>query len=587
VPDEEQAFVDPYGWDGRRWRWLPVSFPSSGVARIDLQPDTFMPLAVALTRATAGATQVAAVLLPPPNTVPAAVAELPILEMRAFHLESDDGSVAGSVFPVPARPEGRYAVIDNLESNRTRYDLITNILSRPESRENHRRAIVGIARDASLAGVVLDYRGVPGDLMPLYADWLTRLNHDLDHVGADLIVTVPMPRGEADQWDPSPYTWRPLGAAVDGLRVLLPDDKPPGIADLDGMVRWALQSVERQKLQLSVTARGRDILDDPGVTEVKPIGFGEALAKILDMAEADAPRRLSPAESATVELRTVAVSGLSRDPTTSQWQFAYWDGSRRPHTVWLNDASGLKPAFDIAARYRLGRLDLDGVSAGLDPSLWQLVQTFRDEGRAELDPKAYAYQLDWQLLDDTGAVVREAVQPVDATTFQFRAPEAEGSYRLSVDLVDGNGRLVAPGSTVPVTVGPPPLPTPSPTPLVVLIAPTPENPVTMPPPSDELAIHRDPILANVTAQAVVSDVYDASVIMPDSVLRAGPSTQTAVAGDIDVGDRLDVMGRSSDARWYWVRVAATGVTGWAYADVIELRVDGGSVPEILEPTPTP
>jgi hypothetical protein len=584
VPADEQAFLDPYGWDGHRWRWLAVSFPSPDTARIELQPASFLPETIVMTRATEAATQVSAVLLPPPNTVPAAVAELPILEMEAFRLESDDGSLAGDVFPVPAHPEGRYAVVSNVEPGRIRYDLVINLLSQRTARERHRAAIVDIVRREKLAGVVLDYRAIPGDLQTVYADWLRRLKADLGPIGGTVIVTVPMPTRNSGSWDPGTYSWQALGAATDGVRVLLPNDRPLATAELDAMVRWGLQLVERQKLQLSVPVRGRDILDDPVRPEVRDIAFGDALAKILNIAQADAPGRLSPAESANIELRTVAASGLAQDPDTGMWRFGYWDANRRPHTVWLNDAEGLKPAFDIAGRYRLGRLALQGVSAGLDPALWHLVQTFRETGEAELVPGSY--QLTWQLLDDLGTVVREAQQPLADTVFAFRAPETEGHYQLAVNLVGADGRLVVPGKPRLLVVGPPPPPTPTPTPPRILMIPTVESAATEPPPRDE-STSREPITANVTPRSVSARTFDATLAYPLGVLRSGPGTRYSEVGDAKAGDAFDVLARNDDASWLRVRLAATGVEGWILADSLEILVEIASLPTEESATPTP
>ena len=158
-------------------------------------------------------------LLPPPSVVPAAVAELPVLEMLAYHLAADDGTLSGQVFPVPARPSGRYAVIDNIEGPRVRSDLVNNMLTLPASRRHHREAIYDAVRGQGLAGVVLDYRGIAGALQPIYAAWVGRLASDLHRLGAEVIVVVPMPRPRPGVWDPHPYAWRRVGSAAAALSV--------------------------------------------------------------------------------------------------------------------------------------------------------------------------------------------------------------------------------------------------------------------------------------------------------------------------------------------------------------------------------
>jgi len=582
VGADEHAFVDPYGWDGVRWRWLAPQFSASDRVQVYLPLGQFVPQVVVVTRATASATEVSAALLPPPAVAPAAVAELPILEMRAYHLARDDGEVAGGAFPLPTRDARRYGVFDNLEGDRLRTDLVNNVLILPASRQRHRQAILAAARRDDLDGVVLDYRGIAGDLQPTYVAFVRRLAADLHRSGIELVVTVPMPRRTSSAWDASPYSWRELADAADGLRVALPNDAPLEISATDSLVRWALRSVERRRLQLAVPVRGRDVLEG----EVVPIGYGEALSRILDMARSDAPDRLSPGTAATVELPTLREAKLGRDPATGMWRFFYWDASRRPHTVWLNDAAGLAPAFEVAVRYRLGRLALDGVEAGLDPSLWRMVTTFLAEGRVA--PPDVRYRLRWQLIDAGGQVVQQADQPLDQASFEFRGPRELGEYRLAVNLVTADEQLAAVGGAAVVRIAPPPPPTPEPTVRTITVGPTPETVVTAPPPADEARLARVPvpISSRPAGTAAVPD-HDAEVSFAKAELRAGPSVTAPIVSGLRTGDRLSVEGQSADGEWLSVVVIATGIQGWVHASLVTLRIAPDEVPVVAAATPTP
>lgn len=582
-----QAFVDPYGWDGARWRWLDMHFEGENRVRVRLPLAEFVPEYVVITQVLESPTDVAAVLLPPPAAVPAAVAELPILEIDAYTIKTDDGHVAGQRFRVPSRQARVYGIVSNREGTRLRDDLVNNLLMQRPSRQRHREAIVGLVRRDELRGVVLDYRDIAGDLMPVYVDWLGRLAHDLHGLGAELFVAVPMPRRTADSWDSSPYNWRELAEKVDGVRVLLPGDAPLETERLDGMVRWALRSVERSRLQLAVPVQGRDIVD--GVAT--PISYGEALGKILDMAGSDAPERISPGADATIELPTIRAAELGRDPATRMWRFYYWDANRRQHTVWLNDADGLRPAFDISREFFLSRLVLDGVEAGLDPALWRLTQAFIGR-EGEAAAAQASYRLRWQLEDADGQVVQQAVQPLETPAFAFRAPRAEGLYRLGVNLVTGDERLAAVGNTFGVKVAPPPPPTPTPRANVILLVPTPAPYVTAAAPADE-DIGRAPVpVAGATRGTEPTEVPDAVVTFAEAQLRLEPDVAAGrVISELRVGDRLRVLGRTPDGLWLSVLVIATGVDGWVLADLVDLRIDAEAVPIRGEdggtPTPTP
>lgn len=221
-----QAFVDPYGWDGQAWQWLPFQFDVANRVRVRLPLQRFVPRYVVITQAARGSTAVAAGILPPPAAPPAAIAELPILEMRAYGIETDDGHVVGQRFPIPSRRARVYGIVDNLEGLRVRGDLVNNLLMQRAARQRHRDALVNLVRRDGLAGIVLDYRGVDGMLQTVYADWLGRLSDDVHRVGGEVFVTVPMPRRTTTAWDGSPYAWHLLAPAVDGVRVLLPIDAP-------------------------------------------------------------------------------------------------------------------------------------------------------------------------------------------------------------------------------------------------------------------------------------------------------------------------------------------------------------------------
>jgi hypothetical protein len=575
----DQPFVDPYGWDGQRWRWLRSRFATDTRIQVELPWEQFDTRLIAFTRPTQGSTAVSAVLLPPPAAAPAAVAELPVLEMRAYHLDRDDGSVSGRAFPIPSRQARVYGVLDNRQGQRLRTDLANNILIRPESRRRHREAIGELAQRDELAGVVLDYRGIDIDLQPIYADWLARLADDLHRDGRELVVTVPMPRQTASGWDEAPFSWSRLGSAVDGLRVLLPGDAPLETEALDSLLRWALGSVDRRRLQLAVPVQGRDIVGQ----EAMLVGYGTALAPILDMARADAPDRITPGSETTIDLPTIRAAGLGRDAATGMWRFAYWDANRREHTVWLNDAAGLRPAFEIAARYRLSQVVLDGVEAGLDPALWSMVKSFIATGRPIVP--TVSYRLQWQLIDSNGEIVHEALQPLTESTFVVRAPDRQGSYRLSVNLVTEEGRLAAVGSAAEVRVAPPPPPPPTPTPLTIILAPTPETVITAPAPRDEAEIARTPVRVSQAADTATPSPRDGVVTFATAALRAGPGTDFDLISDLRVGERFSAEGRSTDGRWLYLRLGGTGVEGWALAELVSVGLPVEALPVLL-PQPT-
>ncbi|MCC7019185.1 MAG: SH3 domain-containing protein [Ardenticatenales bacterium] len=569
VSTEDQPFVDAFGWDGARWRWLQSQWIIAGRLKVLVPTGDYVPDTLVVARAETGRPAVSAVLLPPPSALPAAAAELPILEVRAFTLERDDGLIARRPV-VPVNPQAQvYGVADNREEGRVRGDLINNILTRPETRLRHRSELVRAAQADHLAGIVLDYDDIDEGLNDAWAGFVALLGADLRRVGKRLIVNVPMPRLAAGEWSGGNVEWRRIGDGADGVRVRLPGGAPLSTAALDSLVQWCLTAVDRRKLQLAIPVQGQDIVDNI----VTPIRYGEALGRILDIARSDAPDRITPGRETTIELPTIRASELGKDDATQRWRFFYWDANRRQHTVWLTDVEGLRPVFDTAAYYRIGSIVLDGVSNGVDPFLWRMVRTYLREGEARTGQSSY--RLRWQLLDAAGRIVMQADQPLDAPTFRFDAPRTVGDYRLSVNLMTGDGELAAPGAETVVLVAEPPPPPPTPTQFAIVIEVTPESIETAASPDDETRARAPVTIGGDGGEDAAAVAFDAMLDVADTALRAAPNVEAREITTLRKGDRLIRIDVSDDARWWLVRIGSTGVQGWVFASFL------------VTPTPTP
>jgi hypothetical protein len=249
----------------------------------------------------------------------------------------------------------------------------------------------------------------------------------------------------------------------------------------------------------------------------------------------------------------------------------------------MNDASGLQPAFELAARYRLGLVALDGVTAGLDPALWRMVTSFRNDG--SVSSRTAGYQLSWQVLDQSGKVVREARLPLGEARITFLAPGEEGRYQLAVGIVDAEGALVAPETRRPVEVAPPPPPTPTPT-TGFVIDPVPGDYPTRAPPPDEVDISRPPV--KVSAVPPELDVEaDASLRVAEAVVRSGPGVRFDELTGVRSGELFTLLARDSSGSWLRVRLVKTGLEGWILAEFLALNLDPDELPVEEPATPTP
>ena len=339
---------------------------------------------------------------------------------------------------------------------------------------------------------------------------------------------------------------------------------------------------------------GRDEVEG----DVHAIGYSQALGLILDLAAADLPERIDPGQEVNVDLPTLRAAEFGRDPDTGMWRFYHWDANRRQHTVWLNDAGGLAPAFEIARRYRMDRIALSGVAAGLDPAVWTMVKGFIADGSVMAPLPDYSLQ--WTLLDADGRIALQALRPVGTAGFAFTAPRAEGRYRLTVSLTAEEGRVAALGRAAQLSIAPPPPPTPTATPRIFTIEATAAPVETAPPPADELR-RRTPVTAgDVQSRATFVDQVDAVVSFREATLRTGPATSAEIKSGLKVGDQLQVLGQTTDGRWLSVRQLGTGLEGWILSDLLDIRIpregipylgiDGTAAPlgdAVVTDTPTP
>ncbi len=147
--------------------------------------------------------------------------------------------------------------------------------------------------------------------------------------------------------------------------------------------------------------------------------------------------------------------------------------------------------------------------------------------------------------------------------------------------------LLVGGCGASTTPTPPRVPLPTPTPLTVPTvvwrpSPTPTRVLTLSPPTP---------VAFQTPRPTPTRAYRvyAWVRPRQARLRTAPNPDAAVVTRVPAGTTVILLGRTADARWFYVRtdpVQGPAHTGWMAAEVLVLFTDPTRVP-VRTPTPTP
>lgn len=231
--------------------------------------------------------------------------------------------------------------------------LIHRIITNPQVRAAHIRAIVDMVRARQWAGIDLDYESLDAADRAAYSAFVGELSASLHQAQKRLTLTVHAKTAEPGDWSGArAQDWRALGGSADEVRVMAYDysteDSSPGaIAPLlwvKSVLQLAISEIPRDKIVLGVATYGYDWTSGQRGKDVQWTD-AEALAQAYD-----APVMWDPASQ-------------------SPW-FAYTDSQGHSHTVWYEDARSLAAKIDLAVRNRIGGLTIWRLG-GEDPAIWK------------------------------------------------------------------------------------------------------------------------------------------------------------------------------------------------------------------------
>ncbi len=484
VVREVANLVDVYAWDGTRWNWQPArALAEDGL--LEAQLDTIPAMAMVV-QAEAEA---------PMLSVLAAYAELPIEKSDVFsqiHLAGFSAMADGSISAPPRSVDGPapavvVPVVSNGSDAASQLTFLEGLLSDPQVRASHVKALTTLAVEGMYPGLQLDYRGLSAGSSEGFAAFVSELADSLHKEGKTLAVRVPTPTQVADdRWDTGAYDWQSLGESVDYL-VVSALENPTAYASagqMDALLNWSVGHVNRSKLQLALSVRSYEVEGQ----EISRIPYREALSQLGNLAVEGGKYMVSPGEEVAVSLASLLPSGGFQ---YSIDHASYWvslpDAQGSQKQIWFENATSLGHKLRLILEYNIGGVVIEHLSdAGNDPRMWDILRESNSLTIPSMEsdftvlwtvagPEGEQAQAIGSLVGGRGAGGPDAGGPgevalaaassgleVRGPQSVWRVPDQPGEYTIAASIsTDGGQTIQVQSNSVSLEV---PTPTPTPTP---------------------------------------------------------------------------------------------------------------------------
>lgn len=536
IPNDSEPYrtLDLYEWTGSEWRFMPNHESTDDdkvYSELAYVPAAFMVMQTYASPPTAAA------VLPTGESLPEAGRDA-LTEVSPYGYSlSGDGSIEGAV-TAEASAGGSYGVAPVVrnwsDDGVVRTDLLDNLLISPENQASHLESIKALVVGNNYPGIELDYRGLDPTLGPEFTSMVSQVADMLHENNKTLAVRVEAPTQVAeDRWTTGGYDWRALSQAVDTFRIPALLDPTAYAPDgrMDQMLDWAVGEVGRDKIDLVLPARSVEKAGEYLIT----MGYSDALAPLLGEGQTSQPV-LVPGEPVDVSLFNERLIGnLTYDDQVGMFTYNYRDNAGLERTVWIENAASLEHKLQLVTKYNLKGASLEHLFAdSYDPDIWSLVREFL---AGDMASRQSDFAVAWTVTNGAEQIHREE-RPLDASSFSFVPPAAEGELQFAASIVD-NGKAVASGKAIAAVLA---TATPQPT-------PTPEVPPT-PTPSPT------PDFALAVADGTVN-------------LRSGPGTAFGTTGQLASGESARILGKNEDASW--LQIERPGGDAWVISRLVSIQ----------------
>ena len=307
-------------------------------------------------------------------------------------------------------------------------EAVDRILATPSLVDGHVEALLAAAAGAGAEGLLIDYGALdPGRRGP-FTSFVTRMSVGAQENGLGLVVAVPTPLGA----DFGAYDWAALAEASDGLWLRAPLDAAAYYDQLETALA-AQQDTELDFSRVSLIVDRRSW--ERSADGLRPLTLQQALA-LASTLRGRADGAIEPGQAISITGvnidRDAGNTGLHWDDRARAVSFVY-AGRGGPRTTWIENRFSTAFRLDLARRYDLGGLAVDGAApnTGL-PDVWATLVGFVEHGALTLElPYGPYLQPRWTVSD--GLVEGSGERGV----IVWRAPERVGAYDITLIVSDG------------------------------------------------------------------------------------------------------------------------------------------------------
>ena len=567
IPNDSLPYetLGVYAWDGAAWTHIPSTILTSEdliESRLEFVPQSFMvmqttPAVPAVTADLGLQGQL------PPNAVVTN-------EAKAGLYLRGDGALEGTA---PVNSGNTLAVIRNWNADIIRTDLINNLLIDPGLQENQLGAVEQTIVQNGYPGVIIDYRGV--DAVPStradFVHLMTKLAERLHASNKTLAVRVELPRQiSADDWDTLGYDWAGLGAVVDKLIFPAPVDPRAYVenGEMDALLRWATNQVERRKIQVEFSARSVERSGNYLLLK----GYQDALHPLVGEISA----QLGENQQIALSLQNPRIlSQVVWDASLGTYTYNYQDDQGLERNVYIETAGSVAHKLGMLQRYNVRNVSLGAEATGdLDPALWNVVLSFQ-QGQP-LDGTPTQLSVVYSLYSPDGTMTGQEVRPVEDSRVVVNAPTVS-ELRVDTAVVNSAGQALGGAQTTKIALGGA-VAAAAPTPEVVAEAQSNEPAAEAATANGGTANGSDaPVAASASVAPADAAPTDRVTVVSGQIvnLRQGPGTNYAVVGQLAAGQRYDVTGKSEDGSWWEVDFG--GQKAWVIGQLVSASGDTATV----------
>ncbi len=539
--------VDLYGWDGSGWRFIP--------SHIDVETRQIVSpehnLHQAFTLVEPGATDTIAVgaeLLPQQELPEPILASLTEISAGTLTL-GEAGALQGEVTELPAGEFNSLVRVTNVGAV-VDQTALASLLGDSTAQTNQINALVNTAVSGGFAGINLDYQGVEPAQTEAFSSFVMSLADALHAQNLVLAVTLATPQETDGQWNSAGQDWAAIGQAADIVYIQMPLD-PTAYNDNSTamqLLNWATRLVDRTKLTMLVTAGAVDRVGEAFLD----MSNEEALANFGELEFVSGSEEVEPGTAVELALSGDA-SPLEWDGASLTYRYSY-QMNDQTHDVWLGNPAALSNRLGLVERYHLRGAAVRGLGSVTDGAGY--ATALASFTGLSAPPETTGAAIVWTVLDESESVL--ASESGSDLTFAWAGEETPGSYTINAEFA--LGEAVASLGSVTVNVA-------------EAVAEEPETGAAVASPG--------------TGTASLDPGDADAVVNTNANVRVGPGlTYGIIAGGLNQGTRVQVIGRNADTTWFQIIMPDGGQEGWIFATLLDLNANlNVSALEVVEVDP--